>query len=80
MKIVITGAAGNLGGLLANRLVNEDVTLNLLYHNKEVEKQLNENSKVTTYNVDLARKETLKEALAEVDRSMERTNMDSPDF
>lgn len=67
IKIAITGAAGNLGSLLANRLINEDISLNLLYHKKEVNKQLKENTKVTTYKVDLARKETLDAALIDVD-------------
>lgn len=67
LKIAITGAAGNLGGLLANRLIDEDITLNLLYHNKEVTNRLKEDKKVTTYKVDLAKKETLRAALTDVD-------------
>lgn len=67
LKIAITGAAGNLGSLLAIRLLNEDVFLNLLVHKKQVCSKLQESENTTIYNIDLANKESLYEALREVD-------------
>lgn len=67
IKVAITGAAGNLGSFLANRLTVENIDLNLLYHNKEIDKKLTENNKVTTYKIDLAQKNTLFNALDNVD-------------
>lgn len=61
MKIAITGAAGNLGNLLAQSL--KDRNLHLLFHKKEVAENLKNQPNITLYQVDLARKTTLVEAL-----------------
>ena len=39
-RILITGAAGNLGGLLADYLKDSDLLLNLMIHNKDVHQDL----------------------------------------
>lgn len=39
-KVLITGAAGNLGSLLAEYLLDADLTLNLLTHKKDVTSKL----------------------------------------
>ncbi len=66
-KIAITGAAGNLGGLLAQRMKEMEVQLHLLTHRKEVPESLSSRENVTVFPIDLARKETLDEALNGVD-------------
>jgi nucleoside-diphosphate-sugar epimerase len=63
--ILITGAAGNLGGLLANHLKEEK--LHLLVHKKEVAEELKTCRNVRIFKADLARKETLYPALTGVD-------------
>lgn len=65
--IAITGAAGNLGSLLAKRFLSENVDLNLLIHKKDVPQYLRANEKVSVYSIDLAKKETLYDALKGVD-------------
>jgi len=59
--ILITGAAGNLGGLLANSL--QDRNLHLLTHKKEVSEDLKNRSKIKLFKADLEKKETLYSAL-----------------
>lgn len=59
--ILITGAAGNLGGLLANHLNNRN--LNLLTHKKEVGEKLKNRSNIKIFKADLAEKETLYPAM-----------------
>lgn len=66
-RIAITGAAGNLGNLLAIGLQKEDVELNLLIHNKKISKDLSSKNNVSVFKVDLANKNTLLEALDNVD-------------
>lgn len=66
-KIAITGAAGNLGGLLAEGLLNEAVELNLLIHKKGLTEKLKNGKNVQSFNVDLANKSTLLSALQDVD-------------
>lgn len=66
-RIAITGAAGNLGGLLAQNMTDLDVNLNLLIHKKDVEEGLKDKKNVSVFKVDLARKETLNEAFKGVD-------------
>ena len=39
-KILITGAAGNLGGLLAKYLKDSDLNLNLMTYRNEVQDRL----------------------------------------
>ena len=59
--VLITGAAGNLGGLLAYHL--RDRALHLLTHRKEVAAELRHCPGVRIFKADLARKETLYPAL-----------------
>ena len=66
-RIAITGAAGNLGSLLAKRLLYEEVNLNLLIHQKEVPYELSSNQKTETFSIDLRNKEGLLNALDKVD-------------
>ena len=62
--ILITGAAGNLGGLLANYL--QDRNLHLLTHKKEVSGDLKNRSNIRIFKADLEQKETLYPAMKEV--------------
>ena len=39
-RVLITGAAGNLGGLLARRLLKDEVLLHLLVHRQDVSPEL----------------------------------------
>lgn len=66
-KIAITGAAGNLGGLLACSMKDMDVALNLLIHKKNVAECLREKENISIYRVDLAQSNTLDESLVGVD-------------
>jgi len=67
-RIAITGAAGNLGGLLAQGLKDsEDVELNLLIHKKDVADNLKNKKNISIFRVDMAKEETLCDALAGVD-------------
>lgn len=62
---LITGAAGNLGGLLARHL--KDRNLNLLIHQKEVATELQNCPNIKIFKADLVKKETLGAALENVD-------------
>lgn len=66
-RVAITGAAGNLGGLLAQGMKDMDVNLNLLIHTKDVPDDLKEKDNISVFRTDLARKETLFDALKGVD-------------
>ncbi len=66
-RIAITGAAGNLGNLLSYGLVKEEVELNLLIHNKKISKDLSSKKNVSIFKVDLAKEDTLSDALHDVD-------------
>jgi len=66
-QIAITGAAGNLGNLLAQGLKDKDVRLNLLIHKKDVSDNLKQNKNISVYITDLAKKETLYPAFKGVD-------------
>ena len=66
-KIAITGAAGNLGGILARNMLNDDVVLNLLIHNKAIKEDLSKHSNIHIFRVDLNNKDTLKESMTGVD-------------
>lgn len=67
IRVAITGAAGNLGGLLAHGMKDMDVNLNLLIHKKDVADDLRNKSNISIFKVDLAKKETLEQALENVD-------------
>ncbi|NDV68265.1 NAD(P)-dependent oxidoreductase [Dysgonomonas sp. 25] len=62
-RIAITGAAGNLGGLLAQGMKDMDADLNLLIHKKDVSSNLKGKKHIKTFRVDLAKPETLSDAL-----------------
>ncbi|WP_065220387.1 MULTISPECIES: NAD-dependent epimerase/dehydratase family protein [Butyricimonas] len=66
-RILITGAAGNLGGLLACRLKDDDVFLHLLTHRKEVLPELRGKDNISVYKADLGVPGTLVDALRGVD-------------
>lgn len=65
--ILITGAAGNLGGLLAGRMLGDDIDLRLMIHNRDVDRSLRESPNVEVFRADLGNKETLYAALQGVD-------------
>jgi len=68
LKVLITGAGGNLGGLLAKQLCsNQQLELNLMIHNKDVCEELKTKPNVKTFRADLARKETLTPCIKNVD-------------
>ena len=64
MALLITGAAGNLGGILARHLVSSDLTLRLMYHRTPIPPDLACAPNVTVVQADLARPSTLAPALA----------------
>jgi nucleoside-diphosphate-sugar epimerase len=63
--ILITGAAGNLGGLLAMHLKEQN--LHLLTHKKEVADALKNRDNIQVFRADLAQKDSLFPALENVD-------------
>lgn len=65
--VAITGAAGNLGSKLAESMVNDPITLHLLWHKKNVAPFFYGKDNIKAFSVDLANKSTLSEALAGVD-------------
>jgi nucleoside-diphosphate-sugar epimerase len=62
--ILITGAAGNLGGLLARRLAGSQLPLRLMVHRTPVHEDLRKAPNVEIVGADLARPETLAVAVA----------------
>ena len=66
-KILITGAAGNLGGLLAEYMLDSGLYLNLMIHKKDIQTKLKNSPIVSVFKADLAKKETLIPALLNVD-------------
>jgi nucleoside-diphosphate-sugar epimerase len=67
-KVLITGAAGNLGGLFASHLKNNsNLFLNLLIHRKDVNPELLNLSTTKIFKADLSDKNTLHSALENVD-------------
>jgi len=69
MRILITGAAGNLGALLASHLLRTTPeTLRLMVHRRDVPRELREaGTRVEIIRADLRKKETLRPALEKVD-------------
>ncbi len=66
--MLITGAAGNLGGLLATYLQNDQIiNLNLMIHNKDVISELRNNPKIRILRADLSNKETIRASLNQLD-------------
>ena len=66
-RVLITGAAGNLGGLLARYLLQDEVLLHLLVHRKDVKPELKMQDNVNVFRADLAVRESLRDALDGVD-------------
>jgi len=67
MRILITGAAGNLGGFLARDLSAGQHTLRLMVHRKPLPPDLQRAPTVEVVHADLAQPETLPAAVADVD-------------
>ena len=66
-RILITGAAGNLGSLLGRHLAARGHDLRLMYHRKPVAPDLAAAAAVTTVRADLSRPETLPAAVEGID-------------
>jgi nucleoside-diphosphate-sugar epimerase len=62
-SVLITGAAGNLGSLLARHLAGKGRDLRLMYHRKPLPDDLVGAASVEAIQADLARPETLREAV-----------------
>ncbi len=65
--ILITGAAGNLGGLLARHLLPMGYSLRLMFHTTPLAEDLAEAPNVTPVQADLAKPETLEAAVRGAD-------------
>ncbi|MFC1580277.1 NAD-dependent epimerase/dehydratase family protein [Thermodesulfobacteriota bacterium] len=65
MNVLITGASGNLGGLLARHILGKDRELNLILmqHRKQISDDIHHNPRVEVRAADLAEPETLHECL-----------------
>ncbi len=66
-RVLITGAAGNLGNLSAQYLKDTSVDLHLLIHKKDVAENLKNEQNIQIYTADLAQKDSLYHALQGVD-------------
>ncbi|MBU0488369.1 MAG: NAD(P)-dependent oxidoreductase [Bacteroidetes bacterium] len=66
-KLLITGAAGNLGGLLAEYMKDSGLELRLMIHRKDIDPKLKTNPAIETVRADLGNKETLDAAVQHVD-------------
>jgi len=68
-NILITGAAGNLGSLLARYILENEKDLNLILmqHQKEVPNDISDNPRAHVRNADLSKPETLHRCLDGVD-------------
>lgn len=68
MRVLISGAAGNLGSLLARHLLeNTAHTLNLMVHRRPVAHDLSARKRVKIFNCDLASPDTLRDACRQSD-------------
>lgn len=65
--VLITGAAGNLGGLLARHLVSSDHDLRLMFHHRPLAEDVLAAANVTAVQADLAKPATLDVAVSGVD-------------
>jgi nucleoside-diphosphate-sugar epimerase len=67
INLLITGGAGNLGGLLAKHLMkHQQINLHLMIHKKDVDTELKTDN-VKIFKADLTRKETLSPVLEDID-------------
>lgn len=67
MKVIITGAAGNLGSLLAQHMLGGPHALRLMIHKKELPMDVSGQERVEVIRADLERPETLASACEGVD-------------
>ena len=65
--VVITGAAGNLGGLLADYLKDSGLNLNLIIHKKDIKPELKKFNNIKIFKADLSDKYSLDFALKNSD-------------
>lgn len=65
--VAITGAAGNLGSILAEGFLSDDVELHLLWHKKPLSDSLLASEKVKPFQVDLSDANTIVDSLKGVD-------------
>lgn len=65
--VAITGAAGNLGSLLAEGLLSDEVELHLLWHKNPLPESLLKHEKVKPFQVDLREENSLLDSLKGVD-------------
>ncbi len=65
--VLITGAAGNLGGLLADYLKDSGMILNLLIHKKDIDPKLKGIANINVFKADLGNKDSLTPSLKNVD-------------
>ena len=67
MRILITGAAGNLGGILARHLLPGSYQLNLLIHKTPLPFEIETHRNVSVFKADLADQDSLYPACQDVD-------------
>jgi nucleoside-diphosphate-sugar epimerase len=68
INVLITGAAGNLGGLSALYLRDDPaIDLSLMIHHKDVSRTLQHDSRIKIFRADLSDKDTLMPALRNID-------------
>jgi nucleoside-diphosphate-sugar epimerase len=67
MKILITGAAGNLGSFLSSHLLPGEHALNLLTHKRELPGEITSNHNVSVFRADLGDPDSLHSACDGVD-------------
>jgi nucleoside-diphosphate-sugar epimerase len=67
MRVLITGAAGNLGSFLSHHLLDSRHNLNLMVHRNPVPKTLSNAANTTLFHADLGNPNTLPAALQGVD-------------
>ncbi|MCU0849508.1 MAG: NAD(P)-dependent oxidoreductase [Spirochaetes bacterium] len=68
INLLITGAAGNLGGLLAEQLRNDtSINLSLMIHNENASEELRNDPRIKIFRADLADRDTLLPVLDGID-------------
>lgn len=67
IKVLITGAAGNLGGLFAEYLSDSNLHLNLMIHKKDVKPSLKNKPNIDIFRADLSKSESLDACMKGVD-------------
>ena len=59
--VLISGAAGNLGGFLSRHLLGSDLELHLMYHQRPIAREIAAGKNVQCFQADLDRPETLRD-------------------